>query len=138
MIFIVIIILIILFYYYYIYCKNTYIYKSSIHGQGLIANKEFKQGDIILEDIFPNKHKDMILYEPISIKDFNNYILLEGSKINHCTNSDNSIVYSDDNKLYSLLAKYDINKGEEILVNYDKVNKEFPFISGSNNTYVKC
>ena len=41
------------------YCipKNTFIKRSDINGNGLFAAKNYKVGDIILDNIFPKKPK---------------------------------------------------------------------------------
>ena len=122
----------------YLHTRPTYIHKSSIDGEGLFANKEFNQGDIILDNIFPHKPKERILYDPISQEEFAKYISIEGSKINHCKQMENSYVETDNYSEYKLYAKYDIKPGEEILVNYDDVHSMYPFISGSHKNYTEC
>jgi hypothetical protein len=39
----------------YLHTRSTYIHKSPIQGEGLFADKEFNQGDIVLDNIFPHK-----------------------------------------------------------------------------------
>ena len=117
---------------------STYISKSSINGEGLFSNKNFKKDDIILDNIFPYKDSTEILYNPISKSIFNNYISKEGTKINHCSTLDNSYIYTDDYKIYKLLALKDISNNVEITCNYDNEHTRYPFIAGSRNNYNIC
>lgn len=123
---------------YNIYNKKVYISKSRINGQGLFAGQSFHKDDIIIDNIFPHKDIHKKIYNPIHSKSFKRYISIEGSKINHCSKSDNSYVYTSDNKVYQLIANKYISKGSEITSNYDKVHKKFPFIGGANKNYNLC
>lgn len=118
--------------------KSIYVAKSKIHGQGLFASKNFIKDDIILEDIFPHKDSDKVLYEPISKSLFNKYMSYEGSKINHCLRNDNSYVSTDDYKIYQLRAKKDILKYDEIKVNYNLTHEDFPFIAEAKEEFNLC
>ena len=118
--------------------QKTYISYSKIHGDGLFASKDFKKGDIIIDDLFKNKPKNEILYGPISYNKFQNYINVEGRYINHCSKSINSTMISKDKKLYQLKATKNIKKDEEITANYNSINKKFPFIAKSKEDYLKC
>jgi|TARA_B110000495_G_C22794018_1_gene464021 hypothetical protein len=118
--------------------STSYISSSGINGQGLFTNQTFHKGEIILDNIFPHKDLNERLYEPIHAELFNRYISKEGSKINHCSKSYNSQVYTDDYKKYQLIATKDISKNIEITSNYDNVHKMFPFIAGSHKNYNLC
>lgn len=125
-------------YKYYYYKYPTYITHSDINGEGLFANTHFNKNDIILNDIFPNKPSHIKLINPISKDKFSNYISLEGSKINHCSQDTNSDIVTTDNKTYRLIATKPIQKGSEIKCNYDNVNNRYPFIAGSEPFFKKC
>ena len=125
-------------YYSYRSNKRTYIGSSPIQGEGLFSNSHFKKGDVILDNLFPGKPNHVVLYSTISSREFSNYISLEGSKINHCSRHDNSTVVTNDKKLYKLMATKDINPGDEITSNYDKIHKMYPFIDGSKVYYSTC
>tara|TARA_X000000950_G_C13541749_1_gene507876 strand:+ start:160 stop:591 length:432 start_codon:yes stop_codon:yes gene_type:complete len=118
--------------------QKTYISQSNINGNGLFASKDFKKGDIIIDNLFKNKPKDEVLYNPISYVKFQNYINVEGRYINHCNKNINSIVVSKDKKLYQLKAIKNIKKDEEITANYNDINKKFPFIEKAKKNYLKC
>ena len=118
--------------------STSYISSSGINGQGLFTNQTFHKGEIILDNIFPQKDLNERLYEPIHAELFNRYISKEGSKINHCSKSYNSQVYTDDYKKYQLIATKDISKNIEITSNYDNVHKMFPFIDASHKNYNLC
>jgi hypothetical protein len=122
----------------YHYKNNTYIKPSTIHGDGLFANKYFKKNDIIINNIFPYKIKNKKLYNIISSDKFNNYIIKEGKYINHCSNNYNTIIYTDDHIIYQLIAIKDINENEEILCNYNITNKNYPFIAKADNNFKSC
>ena len=118
--------------------QNTYISRSNIHGNGLFASKEFKKGDILIDDLFKNKSKNEKLYDPISYEKFENYITIDGRYINHCTKQSNSTVISKDKKLYKLIATKNIKKNNEITANYNHINKKYPFIAKEEKNYAKC
>lgn len=118
--------------------QKTYISHSKINGNGLFASKEFKKGDILIDDLFKNKPKNEKLYDPIPYDKFQKYINVEGRYINHCNKQINSKVVSKDNKLYKLIATKNIQKDDEITANYNKINKNFPFIAKAEKGYLKC
>ena len=118
--------------------NDVFIDKSSINGEGLFSNKSFKKGDVILNNIFPYKPSDEILYEPTHAYLFNKYISKEGTKINHCSKEYNSYVHTDDYKIYQLKANKTILPRDEITCDYDITNKKYPFIAESDPSYNKC
>ena len=118
--------------------KSTYISSSSIQGQGLFASRRFSRGDVILDDLFPHKEPNEVLYNPISESKFNYYMDNKTSKLNHCSREDNAKVITSDYKLYQLVSIKDIPQDSEITVNYDTTNKEYPFIDGIRSDYKKC
>ena len=118
--------------------NKTYIKKSKINGDGLYSNIYFKKNEIILDNLFPNKDSDELLYDIINKDKFNKYISEEGTKINHCSKKFNSKVYTNDYKIYKLVATKDIKKNTEITCNYDITNKKYPFIDNSKSWYKKC
>ena len=121
----------------YFNSKSYSISKSPIHGYGLFANKSYKKNDIIIKDLFPYNFKRNTL-KNLDKDNFNNYILKEGKYINHCNSKANTDLISNDNIYFKLIVLKDIKKGEEILCDYDLVNKRFPFISASKEYYNKC
>ena len=120
------------------YSRSTYIANSHIHNNGLFSNKTFYKDDIILDNIFPNKPRDRVLYKPISKDEFYNYISLEGTKINHCIKDTNSDVVTNDYKIYQLVATKDILPNQEIKCDYNKVNKRYPFIASAGKNFKEC
>ncbi len=90
--------------------KNYYIGKSKIHGQGTIANKNFKEGDIIGIGLLQIRNTG------IPFKDLNRTNL--GRYINH-SNLGNSELEKH-GKLIMLKAIKDIKKDEEITLDYGK------------------
>ncbi len=118
--------------------KKPYIKKSRINKDGLFAPKDYQKGEIILSNVFPNKGNDVTLFNPIETNIFERFISNEAKYINHCSVNYNSDMISDDHKIYKLIAERNINKDNEITVNYDKVSKKFPFISGSKEGYEIC
>lgn len=110
--------------------------QSGIHGDGLFAIKNYKKGDIILDDIFPNAPSDVDMSK-ITKKKFIKYISLEGAKVNHCGSKFNSDVILKDKK-HGLVALKKINKGDEITADYNRVNKNFPFIGGADADFSDC
>ena len=133
-----IVILFLFFIIFIIYLNRPYfIEKSNINGLGLYSNKDYKKGDIIIEDLFAYNTKRGIIKNP-SEKEFNNYIVNEGKYINHCTEKYNSDIITNDNIYFKLIAIKDIFKNEEIVANYDVINNNFSFIGASQKHYKKC
>ncbi len=128
----------ILFILYFIAPKKPYIKKSNVHGDGLFSPQDYKNGDVIISNIFPNKDEDTILFNPIEKEVFQNFISNEAKYINHCSINYNTDVTSKDHKIYKLIANQNINKGDELTTNYDNINKKFPFISSSKEGYKTC
>ncbi len=117
---------------------RTYVGVSQIQGEGLFANQSFKRGDVILEDIFPNRHPDQVLYDSLPLTTFSNIISYEGSKINHCGRRYNSDVTTTDYHKLQLVAIKDISPNQEITANYNRVNQNFPFIAPQGENYFQC
>ena len=130
--------LFIIFILYFIAPKKPYIKKSKINGNGLFAPKDYKKGDIILSNLFPNKDDNTSLFNPIEKKIFYYYISEEGKHVNHCSVNYNTDIVSKDHKIYKLVAVKDIKKDEELTNNYDLINKKFPFIGRSKEGYQTC
>ena len=116
----------------------TIIKPSKIHNQGLFANTDFKKGDVIIPNIFPNKPKNMIFYDDISHTLFNSSIINEGKYINHCSKNYNSNIVTNDYHMFPLIATKNIKKNTEITANYNHIHKRFPFIADSKKHYKKC
>jgi signal peptidase I len=122
--------------------KETYIdpllqiKPSSIHGDGVFAIKMYNPGDVILDDIFPDTPPDFDAYK-MTRKQFDKYMSLHGKKINHCGSSFNSDLIDRDKK-YKLVATNKIKKGEEITANYNRVNKNYPFIAAADESFASC
>ena len=52
--------------------------------------------------------------------------------------NDNSYVFSEDYKVYQLIAKKDIFQNDEITVNYNVTHRDFPFIGAAKEEYNLC
>ena len=130
--------LFVIFILHFIAPKKPYIKKSKIHGDGLFAPKDYKKGDIIIENLFPKKDDNVSIFNPIEKKIFDYYIINEGKFINHCSVNYNTDLVSKDHKLYQFIADKDIQKDEELFLNYDLLNKKFPFIARSKEGYQTC
>ena len=118
--------------------QSTYISSSSIQGQGLFTGRPFSKDEVILDNLFPHKESNEILYNPISESKFMYFMDNKTAKLNHCSNEDNAKVITSDNKIYQLVSTKDISQGSEITVNYDVTHNQYPFIAGSNKEYIKC
>jgi len=136
--FIVLIILLIFLYIIKINVVMTMIKPSKIHNQGLFANTDFKKGDVIIPNIFPNKPKNMIFYDDISHTLFNSSIINEGKYVNHCSKNYNSNIVTNDYHMFPLIATKNIKKNTEITANYNNIHRRIPFIAGSKKHYKKC
>ena len=124
---------------FYIYSpRKPYPANSNIHNTGLFTPQDYKKGDIIIENVFPGKDDDEVLFNPISRDLFKKYISYEGTLINHCSVNYNSDIKSNGNKIYTVIAIKDIPKDTEIVVNYDVLHKKYPFIAGSKEGYKLC
>lgn len=137
LLFFILIFILFIFCYIRSYFKPYFISKSSIHGYGLFSNKSYKKGDIIIKDLFPYNFNRNILTK-LDKDTFNKYILKEGKYINHCKLKANSDLITNDNIYFKLIALKDIEKGEEILANYNIIHKKIPFISKSMEYFKKC
>ena len=115
-----------------------YIKKSQIHGLGLFSNDHYNKGDIIIDNLFPYNYKKDKLLKRLDPKLFNEYIIKEGKYVNHCKNNYNTDIITDDYINYKLIATKEINKDDELLSNYDKINNNYKFFSGSKKTYNQC
>lgn len=134
-----ILLLILLFVLFYFFSpKKPYPSPSKIHNTGLFAPQNYKKGDVIIENVFPGKDDDVVLFNPISAELFKKYISYEGTLINHCSVNYNSDIKSKGNKIYTVHAIKDIPKDTEIIVNYDVLHKKYPFIAGSKEGYKIC
>ena len=118
--------------------SDLYISKSSINNLGLFAGKDYKKGDVIIKNLFPNKTDNKILFNNIRTIDFEKFIIKEGKYINHCSMEYNSDVTTKDKKIYKVIAIKDIYKGEEITSNYDKIHMSYPFIGKSRGDFNVC
>lgn len=115
--------------------KNPYISNSVIHGKGIFSHKKYKKNDIIFKDVFPHFKKEQD-YENMFLF-FTKYILHKCKHINHCKKNKNTTIIQRDNK-YILIATKNINKNKEIFLNYDELNRRFPFIKKSDKNFTKC
>jgi len=120
------------------FIKKTFTRKSSVHGQGIFTSTDIKKGDIIIQDLFEHKPKDLVLYDGIPDSKFYHYLSDEAAKLNHCSRNDNSVIVTKDRKTYTLFAKNNIKQGSEITVNYDETHNKYPFIGGSKKGYKTC
>ena len=117
--------------------KELIIKQSPINGYGLFANRSFRKGDIIIQDLFPHKEKQRVLRNPPTL-DFHQIISYEGRYINHCSTNYNSTVISKKNQLFKLIATKNIHSGQEITANYETVSRRYPFIASSESSYSQC
>ena len=122
------------------FMKNNilYISNSNINGKGLFTSKDFNKNDIIIKNLFKNKPINERLYEPISYSKFQEYINIDGKYINHCNKNYNIDVISKDNKIYKIIALKNIKEADELIANYNKIHKKFPFISPAEKNYYNC
>ena len=118
--------------------KKPYISKSKIHGDGLFTGKKYKKHDVIFENIFPYKDNSIMLFNPITKEKFQSYILNEGRYINHCSLNKNADIISNDYRIFKVIATRDIEKHEEIFVDYNILHKHFPFIAPALPNYIGC
>lgn len=137
MFWLIIFLLIVVFLYLHFFKKKQFnkdftIKESKIHNLGLFANKDFKENEIMIKDLFPYVKKNKTIK-----KNFDEVIILEGKYINHCKKSTNCDVLMKNNK-YLLICIKDIKKGEEIYADYDIINKNFSFIAPSKSYYKEC
>ena len=123
---------------YFFLPNRPYISNSKIHGHGLFAGKNYKKGDIIFEDLFPYKEKDKIIFNPIEKKKFQDYILEEGKYINHCSINNNIDIKTTNYRVFPVIAIQDIQKHDELFVDYNLLHKYYPFIAPALPNYVKC
>ncbi len=79
--------------------------KSKIHGLGLFATSDIKEGlDLGLSHVLNDKYKDGLIRTPL------------GAFINHSSNPNSDLIENDDNVRLITLRK--IKKGEELTVDY--------------------
>ena len=104
---------------------------SKIQGKGLFTKRSYKRGEILIPNLFPYKDSERILRGANDAPDFNQVIMNEGLYINHCFKNINATLITKDYKTFPLIALKNIQKNEEIRVNYDDVNKRIPFIASS-------
>ena len=133
-----IVLAIILFALYLLSPSKPYEAQSKIHNRGLFADKEYQKGDIILDNVFPNKNNNEKLFNRVPTHKFKKYISHEGTLINHCTINYNTDLISKDHKIYKLIARKQIQKDQELTANYDIIHKNYPFIAKSKQTYRNC
>lgn len=123
---------------YFFLPNKPYVSKSKVHGDGLFAGKNYKKGDIILKELFPYKEKNEMLFNPIGKEKFLKYIIHEGKYINHCSLSKNADIKTNNYRTFTLIAIEDIQKHDEIVVDYNGIHKHYPFIAPALPTYIKC
>jgi|TARA_Y100001951_G_scaffold94412_1_gene90861 hypothetical protein len=96
------------------YSKKYSIGKSDIHGKGVIANKDFKKGELVGVAVTD----ESALQEFTDPKDFRDCRTKLGKFLNH-QNKHNASLKSEDNTL-NIYTNSPIKKGDEITVNYQK------------------
>jgi len=104
---------------------------SHINGEGVFTTRKYKKDEIILSDIFPGA--------PTGVDPSKGWKYLSkfGKKFNHCSKNFN-IDLQLINGRYGIVAIANIDEGDELVANYDRVHSKFPFISGSEKTFKKC
>jgi SET domain-containing protein len=96
--------------------------KSGVHGEGVIALREFKKGETVLKALEEGP--------PL-------YITPAGSKINHCPGSSpmmNTHLVKRGNDWW-LVTTRDVGAGEEFTINYNELP---PFLARAEPHYSKC
>lgn len=88
------------------YKYNFYLAPSGIHGTGLFANKSFTRGNII------GVAMHFFLFVPIITSEL-------GQWINHSYVPNCKIHYYDKKNKYYLVALKEINKNDELTINYN-------------------
>jgi hypothetical protein len=116
--------------------KEPYISFSNIDGQGVFSGRNYKENDIIYENIFPYKDNSVILFNPISTNSFNNYIKKEAKYLNHCGTRKNIDIITHDYRNFTVIATKDIKKNEELLADYNDINKKYPFIAPAEPSWI--
>ena len=117
---------------------STFIGKSTIHGNGVFANRDFEKGEIIVHDIFPHKPKGVRFYDNVSLDMFNKSIGIEGKNVNHCSKNFNSDLVTNDYQIYKLIAIKKIKEGTEITADYNRVHVNYPFIRKPSKQFISC
>ena len=135
---IIICLVIILLLIYFFLPNKPYISRSKVHGNGLFAGRNYKKGEVIFDDLFPYKEKDEMLFNPIGKIKFQEYIIEEGTLINHCSVSKNTDIQTNNYRSFPLIAIKDIQKHDELFADYNIINKHYPFIAPALPSYVKC
>ena len=118
--------------------NNPYISSSKIDRSGLFSGKNYKKGDIIIDDLFPYKEKNTMLFNPIGKEKFQEYILEEGKYMNHCSINYNIDVLTDNYRKFYVVATRDIKKHEELTADYNNIHKYYPFIAPALSSYKTC
>src|SRR4029079_1148565 len=88
------------------YRHNFYIGQSRIHGKGIMANRNFRRGEVIGVVVY---YSFFSLY-PIITKDF-------GGLINHSYRPNSQLYFM--NNMYYLVANRNITRGEEVVADYN-------------------
>jgi len=88
------------------YKDNFKIGKSTIHGNGVFANKHIERKHLIGVAIY------FIAVMPIITDDF-------GKWINHSYKPNSQLYYNEKKNKYYIVTLKDINKNEEITINYN-------------------
>lgn len=109
--------------------ENLLVVRNKEKGKCVIANKNFKKGDVILQDNFIyEKTKNLSLSKWFNYvweeDDYTYFILGLGSFCNHSSHHYNCDVEWNNKKLIvAYIANRNIEKGEELLIFYgDNVN----------------
>jgi len=107
--------------------------KSTIHGNGVFANRHIKRGELIEVAIFikPDKSKKMANARSSFYYKITPHF---GSLLNHSKTKDNMELVLINNKYYAIANK-NIPTGTEITVNYDGPTIPF-FIQGALPHYI--
>ena len=104
--------------------NKYFVKKSQIHGNGIFASTTILKNEII---------DNVIKYKYYFIPYISSKL---GSTVNHCTiNYNTKLQYNYKKQLYDLVAINQINKNDEILLNY----WDTPFyIEKPSKNYKKC
>tara|TARA_B100001123_G_C15159105_1_gene966717 strand:- start:519 stop:983 length:465 start_codon:yes stop_codon:yes gene_type:complete len=99
--------------------SKFYIDKSTSHNKGIFANRFIKKGEhlFVCADY---RNKQLV-------------ITRLGSLINHCDSPNAS--FQIDNGICSIYARKDLEKGEEIVADYNEIKLQIP-IRGSESNWV--
>ena len=107
------------------FLSDNFIAKSHIpdSGYGVFANKDYKEGDVVeinrfLEFVDNNSGLENYVFKSHLSSNKNIIVLGNGSVFNHHDNNNVNYYYINKKGFFMYKANKDINKGEELYINY--------------------